>query len=281
MRKAITFLFCCCALAFGAQGMPSDVLPLKAVNDGWMNKSIPVKSSNETVDVMTLMKAFHAVWPTASVQAIIGAAGDKTYYQHDESTMPPGCHGIVFVDCEDFGWAYFHHMDGATQDAEARVYHCDNGCAYFVISFAEAGGEVQPFCCFYYYDPASQIMKPEGTPFHNLPRKWKDSTLHYYLGFEYDQTIIVEETSPAGENWYHKYVFTGMAHVYDHSSAEAYEDMDEMDIEVRLPDDAELKDEDDNRELYVNVDGVGSEKTEWVQKTASGRCGCVTRIRAL
>ena len=280
MRKAITLLFCCWALAFGASAGETDILPLKAINDNWMNKSIPVKSSNGTADVMTLMRAFHTVWPTASVQAIIDAAGDNSYYQHDEATMPPGCHGIVFVDCEDFGWAYFHHMEGATQDVEARTYLCDNGCAYFVISFAEAGDEVPPFCCFYYYDPASQIMRPEDTPFHNLPRKWANSTLHYYLGFEYDQTIIVEETSPAGENWYHKYVFTGMAHIYDHSSAEAYEDMDETEEEVRLPDDAELKDEDDGRELYVNLDGVGSENGQWSVWLRDKNTGFVTYLFA-
>ena len=284
MRKAITLLLCCCAMAFGARGMQAGILPLKAVNGGWMGKPIPVKSSDGTIDVMTLMRAFHAVWPTASVQAIIDAAGDNSYYQHDEATMPPGCHGIVFVDCEDFGWAYFHHMEGATQDVEARVYLCDNGCAYFVISFAEAGDEVKPFCCFYYYDPASQIMRPEDTPFHNLPRKWANSTLHYYLGFEYDQTIIVEETSPAGENWYHKYVFTGMAHVYDQSSAVAYEDMDETDemdeMDVRLPDDAELKAEDNDRELYVNVDGVGSENGQWSVWMRDKNTGLVTYLFA-
>ena len=260
MRKAITLLFCCWALAFGASAGGTDILPLKAVNNSWRNKSIPVSSSNGT----------------ASVQAIIDAAGDNSYYQHDEATMPPGCHGIVFVDCEDFGWAYFHHMDGATQDVEARVYLCDNGCAYFVISFAEVGNDIPPFCCFYYYDPAKQMMTPEDTPFHNLPRKWANSTLHYYLGFEYDQTINVEETSPAGENWYHKYIFTGMAHIYDHSSAEAYEDMDEAEEEVRLPDDAEFKDEDEGRELYVNLDGVGSENGNGIKTSidliAAGNC---------
>ena len=280
MRKAITLLFCCWALALGAKGMSTDILPLTAIDGNWMNKSIPVKTTAAEPDVMTLLRAFHAVWPTTSVQSIIDAAGDNTYYQHDESTMPPGCHGIVFEDCEDFNWAYFHHMDGATQDVEARTYPYDNGHTRFVISFAEVGDKVEPFCCFYDYDPARRVMTPEDTPFHNLPRKWTNSTLHYYLGFEYDQTIIVEETSPEGENWYHKYVFTGMAHAYDHSSANAYEDMDEMDIEVRLPDDAELKDEDGDRELYVNVDGVGSENGQWSVWLRDKNTGFVTYLFA-
>ena len=280
MRKSITLLFCCWALAFGASARETGMMPLTAIDGNWMNKSIPVKTTATEPDVMTLLRAFHAVWPTTSVQSIIDVAGDNTYYQHDESTMPPGCHGIVFVDCEDFGWAYFHHMDGATQDVEARSYLCDNGNLWFVISFAEADSKVQPFCCFYYYDHAKRTMTPEATPFHNLPRKWENSTLHYYLGFEYDQTIIVEETSPAGENWYHKYVFTGMAHAYDHSSANAYEDMDEMDIEMRLPDDAELKDEDGDRELYVNVDGVGSENGQWSVWLRDKNTGLVTYLFA-
>ena len=279
MRKAITLLFCCWVLALSASGMGTDIMPLTAINGNWMSKSIPVRTTTEP-DVMTLLRAFHATWPTTSVQSIIDAAGDNTYYQHDESTMPPGCHGIVFMDCEDFNWAYFHHMDGATQDVEARAYPRDNGHTLFVISFAEADNKVDPFCCFYDYDPASRVMKPEGTPFHNLPRKWTNSTLHYYLGFEYDQTITVEETSPEGENWYHKYVFTGMAHAYDHSSADAYEDMDEMDIEVRLPDDAELKDEDGDRELYVNVDGVGSENGQWSVWLRDKNTGLVTYLFA-
>lgn len=280
MRKAITLFILCWALAFNASSMGTDFLPLSTINGNWTSKRIPVNSSNVNIDVMTLLKAFHATWPTEAVQSIITSAGDNSFYQHDESTMPPGCHGIVYMDCEDFNWAYFRHVEGGTQDVEARVYLCDNGCAYFVISFAEAGGAVQPFCCFYYYDPASQIMRPEDTPFHNLPRKWNNSKIRYYLGFEYDQTIIVEETSPAGENWYHKYVFTGMAHVYDHSSAEAYEDMDEMDIEVRLPEEAELKDEDNDRELYVNVDGVGSENGQWSVWMRDKITGIVTYLFA-
>ena len=279
MRKAIT-LFCCWALALGANVMGANILPLSDINGNWMSKPIPVQSSDGTADVMTLLKAFHATWPTRSVQAIIDAAGNNSFYQHDESTMPPGCNGIVYVDCEDFNWAYFRHTEGATQDAEARACACDNGHTLFVITFAEADDQVQPFCCFYDYDPANRVMKPEEPPFKGLPRKWNNSKLRYHLGFEYDQTVIVEETSPAGENWYHKYVFTGMVHVYDHSSAVAFEDLDEEDIEVRLPDEAELKDQDEDRELYVNVDGVGSENGQYSVWLRDKNTGCVTYVFA-
>ena len=89
MRKAITLLFCCWVLAFGASGMGTDIMPLTAIDGSWMSKSIPVRTTAAEPDVMTLLRAFHATWPTTSVQSIIDAAGDNTYYQHDESTMPP------------------------------------------------------------------------------------------------------------------------------------------------------------------------------------------------
>lgn len=285
MRKAITLFIFCWALAFNASSMGTDFLPLSNINGNWTTKRIPVNSSNVNIDVMTLLKAFHATWPTEAVQSIITSAGDNSFYQHDESTMPPGCHGIVYMDCEDFNWAYFRHVEGGTQDVEARACLCDNGHTLFVITFAGTDGKVQPFYCFYDYDPASRMMTPEDPIYKALPhRMWENSTLRYHLGFEYDQTIIVEETSPTGENWYHHYSFTGMTYVYSHTSSEPYdyaEETDEMDeTDVRLPEEAELKDEDNDRELYVNVDGVGSENGQWSVWMRDKITGIVTYLFA-
>ena len=88
MRKAITLFIFCCALTFGASGRGTDILPLTAIDGNWMSKPIPVNSIGENVNVMVLLRAFHATWPTQSVQSIIDTAGENSYYQHDESTMP-------------------------------------------------------------------------------------------------------------------------------------------------------------------------------------------------
>ena len=235
MKKAITLFISCWVLTFSAAAGDFDYLPLAAIDGSWMNECIPVDDGGQSPDVKQLLKAFHKAWPTEVVQSIIDTAGDNSFYQHDESTMPPGCHGIVYLDCEDFNWAYFRHVEGGTQDVEARACLCDNGHTLFVITFAGTDGKVQPFYCFYDYDPASRMMTPEDPIYKALPnRMWENSTLRYHLGFEYDQTIIVEETSPTGENWYHNYVFTGMTHVYSHSSAEPYDYLDETD-EEELP----------------------------------------------
>lgn len=283
MRKAITIFVLCWTVALGANSRGTDLLPLTAIDSGWMSKRIPVNNGNGNADVMTLLKAFHAVWPTEAVQSIIDAAGDNSFYEHDESAMPPGCHGIVYMDCDDFNWAYYRHVEGGTQDVEARACLCDNGHTLFVITFAGTDGEVRPFCYLYDYDPASRMMTPEESMFgpYFAQRTWENSTLRYHLGFEYDQTIIVEETSPAGEKWYHHYPFTGMTYVYSHTSSEAYDYADETDeMDVKLPEEAELKDEDDGRELYVNVDGVGSENGQWSVWLRDKGTGIVTYLFA-
>ena len=284
MRKAITLFILCWTVAFSASGGGTDFLPFAAIDGSWMSERIPVNGGGATPDVKQLLKAFHKAWPTQVVQEIIDAAGDNSFYQHDESTMPPGCHGIVYMDCEDFNWAYFRHVEGEAQDVEARACPRDNGHTLFVITFTETGDNVQPFCCFYDYDPDSRMMTPEEPPFKTLPRKWANSLIRYHLGFEYDLTIIVEETSPTGDKWYHHYPFNGMIHVYSHTSSEPYdyaeetEDMEETD--VRLPEEAELKDEDNDRELYVNVDGVGSENGQWSVWMRDKITGIVTYLFA-
>ena len=283
MRKVITIFVLCWTVAFGATSRGADLLPLTAIDSGWMSKRIPVNNVNGNADVMTLLKAFHAVWPSEAVQAIIDAAGDNSFYEHDESSMPPGCHGIVYMDCEDFNWAYFRHVEGGTQDVEARACLRDNGHTLFVITFAAADDKVRPFWCFYDYDPASRMMTPEKSMFgpYFAQRTWENSTLRYHLGFEYDQTIIVEETSPAGEKWYHHYSFTGMTYVYSHTSSKAFDYADEMDeTDEKLPEEAELKDEDNGRELYVNVDGVGSENGQWSVWLRDKDTGIVTYLFA-
>ena len=283
MRKVITIFVLCWTVAFGASSSGTDQLPLTAIDGGWMSKRIPVNNGNGNADVMTLLKAFHAVWPSEAVQAIIDAAGDNSFYEHDESSMPPGCHGVVYMDCEDFNWAYFRHVEGGTQDVEARACLRDNGHTLFVITFAGTDGMVQPFCYLYDYDPASRMMTPEKSMFgpYFAQRTWENSTLRYHLGFEYDQTIIVEETSPAGEKWYHHYSFTGMTYVYSHTSSKAFDYADEMDeTDEKLPEEAELKDEDGDRELYVNVDGVGSENGQWSVWLRDKNTGIVTYLFA-
>lgn len=267
MNKTITLLICCWALAFGAQGMGSNFLPTTAIDGSWMSERIPVNSSDGTADVMTLLKAFHTAWPTEAVQALIAEAGDRRFVTNDVTDCED-CTGHVFVDCDDINTASYDNGEPGSQRVEARTYQRENGHTLFAIRLEETGIGQQPFCCFYDYNPDTRMMTPEDAPYIAMKRKWADSEIHYHLGFGYDQTIIVQETSPNAEDRYHHYVFNGMKHIFHHSGEDFYqfEDEDEDDAEygeVYLPQDAELKDENDDMEVYVTIDGVGSENGQW------------------
>lgn len=264
MNKTVVLLIVW-ALALGAQGKGTDFLSLAAINGSWSSERIPVNGDG-TADVMTLLKAFHTAWPTVAVQALIDEAGDRRFVSNDVTDCED-CTGHVFVDCDDFNTASFDNGEPGSQRIGARTYQRENGHTLFAICLEETGVGQKPFCCFYDYNPDTRMMTPEEAPYVAIKRKWTNSEIHYHLGFDYDQTIIVQETSPEGEDRYHHYVFNGMKHIYHHSGEDFYhyEDGDEEAEygEVYLPEDAELKDENDDTELYVTIDGVGSENGQW------------------
>ena len=262
MKKSATLFSCLFVLSFRLLGGDMDFLPLSAIDGSWNDIAIKVPAGGQNPDVMQLLKAFHAEWPTEAVQALIAEAGDKRYVPNDVTDCDD-CTGHVFLDCDDFNCASFDNGEIGSQRIEARTYQRENCHTLFGICLQEIGAGQEPLCCFYDYNPTTHVMTPEDPPFVALKRKWNDSRLDYHLGMEYDQTFIVQETSPMGEERYHHYVFNGMKHIYHHSEENSYLLDDEEYDEVRLPQEAELKDENDIMELYVNVDGVGSENGQW------------------
>jgi hypothetical protein len=204
--------------------MGTDFLPFAAIDGSWMSERIPVNGGGATPNVMQLLKAFHKVWPTEVVQSIIDAAGENSFYQHDESTMPPGCHGIVYMDCEDFNWAYYRHVEGEAQDVEARAYPCDNGHTLFVITFAGTDGKVQPFCCFYDYDPAKKTITPEPDVLKGY--RWgdrKEFTQIYTLLPRKGKNVVVHEWGSDGPVQ-HLFTWDGMKPVFSKTEPLKFDD---------------------------------------------------------
>lgn len=222
MKKSAISLICLLSLSFNLHGGDFDFLPISAIDGSWMSERIPVKSSDGTADVMTLLKAFQTAWPTEAVQTLIDEAGDRRYVPTDV-TECDDCTGHVFVDCDDYNYASFENSETGSDRVDAMAYQCENGHMLFGICFEDHGIDKMTFCCFYDYDPDIRLMTPKEVPYVALKRKWNDSQFRYYLGMEYDLTFIVQETSPEGEVWYHHFVFDGMKHVYHHSGEDFYD----------------------------------------------------------
>ena len=222
MKRVITMMACALALTAVASGKTPHECTLAEINSKWMDKTITVKNVKDAPTVMQLLRAFHAVWPTQSGEALIAEAGDRLFVTNDV-TECDDCSGNVFVDCEDFCFAQYHDGESDSQHLEARSFLRDEGHLLFAVCLSEGYNTQMPVCCYYDYDPSTRTMTPEQPPYGTIHRKWPDSVIYCHLGMAYDQTVIVQESSPEGEYWYHHYVYDGQTHIYNHSGEDFYD----------------------------------------------------------
>ena len=222
MKRVITMMACALALTAVASGKTPHECTLAEINSKWMDKTITVKNVKDAPTVMQLLRAFHAVWPTQAGEALIAEAGDRLFVTNDV-TECDDCSGNVFVDCEDFCFAQYHDGESDSQHLEARSFLRDEGHLLFAVCLSEGNNTQMPVCCYYDYDPSTRTMTPEQPPYGTIHRKWPDSVIYCHLGMAYDQTVIVEESTPEGEYWYHHYVYDGQTHIYNHSGEDFYD----------------------------------------------------------
>ena len=264
MRKALYVIpFLALAIACTDKGGGD----IEAIHDGWRGTTISVSKGGSNPTVMQLLKAFNTVWHTDAADSIIAVAGDKKHVTNDDGSP-------VFVDCDGYNTASYNHGDDGKQYLEARTYRRNNGHTLFAVCLEQTNPSEICFCCFYDYDPAKATLKPENEPYNNFTPKWEKSDFKYYLGDEYDQTIVMQENSPDGETTYHHFVFDGQNHTFSHTGEQAFSGYNE--IEQTLPNTAIKKDESKNIELYANLDieasdGKSAQWSLWIRDKRTGK----------
>lgn len=191
---------------------------LAKIEQEWKDVPIKVENGLDKPTVIQLLRAFNDTWQTAAADSIFTTAAGKDYFGDEwyEGKSP------VFVDCEDFCTAWYNHGDTGDQLLESRIYPRDNGHLLFAVHLEQQNPEQLSFCCFYDYDPKTQMMAPEEEPYKDLKRKWQQSSLNYQLGLEYDLTVMVEETNKDDGSWFHHYAWNGMKHEFHHAGPESY-----------------------------------------------------------
>ena len=198
------------------QGVQAEGLAM--IEQEWKDIPIKVEMGIDKPTVIQLLRAFNDTWQTAAADSIFAAAAGKDYFVDEwyEGKSP------VFVDNEDFCTAWYNHGDTGDQQLECRTYERENGHLLFAVHLEQQNPEQLSFCCFYDYDPKTQMITPEDEPYKDLKRKWQQSYLEYHLGEKFDQTVIVEEVNKDGEACFHHYVWNGMKHEFHHAGPETY-----------------------------------------------------------
>lgn len=258
--KKVFYLIPVLAFVIGACSNRSNG-DFEAIQDGWQGKTIKVAKGGALPTVMQLLKAFNAVWHTNAADSIIAVAGDKKHISNNDGSP-------VFVDCDDFNTVSYDHGDTGEQRLKARTFRRNNGHTLFAICLEQINPEEICFCCFYDYNPATSSMKPENEPYRGFAPKWEKSYYNYYLGDEYDQTIVLQENSSDGETVYHHFTFDGEKHTYSHTCEQAFSGYNE--IEQTLPNTALKKDESKDFKLYTNLDieasqGISNQWSVWLK----------------
>lgn len=224
-------------LAYPRSGIAATV-SIAELQAGWERTSITATAGNQPT-VMQLLKAFDKQWPTVLAQELITRVGDKSYYEDD----------CVIADCDDFNQATYHRADAEERRLDARLYYTTGGHPLFAVVMEQGGAHPASAACFYSYDPDKARLTPTEVPFADFPRRCADCRVTVTLGNNYDNTIVVAEVAPNGDNWYHHYWFDGAKHVYHDSGPIAYP----SDEEETIPPAALKRWENDQVEIYADL----------------------------
>ncbi len=176
-----------------------DAMSNSEINEQWRHKTISVKNGGQAPGVLTLLKAFYAVFPSFPISEVLAQnehplkgtkrIGKKLVWDSDDDT------GSRIVIDPVNGYVENSTYTDAPQMSSC-VWRRSNGHRLFAVSIFEQHEIPQHLLCWYDYDPKTQTMKPERTPLDDyekpegaelvsweLPQKGTDfKILNLFLG---------------------------------------------------------------------------------------------------
>lgn len=156
----------------------------------WANKEIVVEKGGQKPDIIKLLQAFNAAWPTEAVCELLDMAKDPNLTEkgNDETG------GLAVVD-RNSGYVQLIHGDAPGDNVTAAMWNRKDGDRLFIINIVRPGREegtkdVQAICA-YDYEPNSQTLRPERNAIIRF-RQTADMTTTYQLPREGRDVSIVE-----------------------------------------------------------------------------------------
>lgn len=192
MRKTIISLI---MLTTAANMAAQDFLNNSEINRQWRQKTISVKNGGQTPDVVTLLRAFHQTLPAWVVGEVLKQADHPAKGTRQSGTAS------IWDGEEDDDYRILIDKKNGYVDLESEtdinqmmacVWRKANGHRIFAVSLYEQHEMPQNLLCWYDYDPATQMMKPERSPLDDFKPVSPGATVTWDLPMKGTDFLIRE-----------------------------------------------------------------------------------------
>ena len=192
MRKTIISLI---MLTIAANMAAQDFLSNSEINRQWRQKTISVKNGGQTPDVVTLLRAFHQTLPAWVVGEVLKQADHPAKGTRQSGTAS------IWDGEEDDDYRILIDKKNGYVDLESEtdinqmmacVWRKANGHRIFAVSLYEQHEMPQNLLCWYDYDPATQMMKPERSPLDDFKPVSPGATVTWDLPMKGTDFLIRE-----------------------------------------------------------------------------------------
>ena len=185
------------------------------IGSGWASKDIAVAGGGEQPDIVTLLKAFGQVWPTESLDLLLGMAVDRVdQFDHVDNVAQqnPDTGGGMMIDYNN-GYADVTPGDAPGDILRAAVWKRTNGHRLLGIFLCTPDIEnnnlpKEEALCFYDYDPKTATMTPEKD---NPVSRFKPSQNHFTM-YEFPRIgrdMMVGDLDPTYNGKWHAFAWDG------------------------------------------------------------------------
>ena len=192
MRKTFISLI---MLTIAANMAAQDFLNNSEINRQWRQKTISVKNGGQTPDVVTLLRAFHQTLPAWVVGEVLKQADHPAKGTRQSGTAS------IWDGEEDDDYRILIDKKNGYVDLESEtdinqmmacVWRKANGHRIFAVSLYEQHEMQQNLLCWYDYDPATQMMKPERSPLDDFKPVSPGATVTWDLPMKGTDFLIRE-----------------------------------------------------------------------------------------
>lgn len=192
MRKTLISLI---MLTIAANMAAQYFLNNSEINRQWRQKTISVKNGGQTPDVVTLLRAFHQTLPAWVVGEVLKQADHPAKGTRQSGTAS------IWDGEEDDDYRILIDKKNGYVDLESEtdinqmmacVWRKANGHRIFAVSLYEQHEMPQNLLCWYDYDPATQMMKPERSPLDDFKPVSPGATVTWDLPMKGTDFLIRE-----------------------------------------------------------------------------------------